>query len=564
MEKFTAGLYDELEALYPDSIGGEKQYQVAAAKGTVAGVHILLANLTPGLPVTVEVKGPHTAYKLFELIPVPVEVNTGARQRSAYLHNDVNDTLIRKAPFYIYEALKPMYNIILPQGVSAALAFKTPVECVKEISTAHWTFDITHAGETQTLQFGVEQYPCQVPEPKDQPHEYVNWINYQNVARYHHVDIGTPAYDRIFLKYLKAAVFSRQNVLNIPLEMVFEMKDGEPVLHADKLSHWIHLAEESGIRLFEGTAFCGREPGQADDDAFLRSLDVDSMDSPDEIAQAFRVAAFDIFDNGARARVNLTGEYMPEGRETLRRMAAQLYGYLKAHDLVDRWNQCLLDEPNDTLAPVYHLISQTVRAEMPDVKILEPVFPSHMLEGALDVWCPSTHVYEQDRAYYDDLMTRGNNSLYVYTCLTPGGNYMNRMLDMQRIRQTLLFWVPAIYPNIKGFLHWGLNQYLDDQDPFDRSACMFSERVLEFHPKRAMFLPAGDFCILYPGYNEPWITTRSEAHRLGMEDLCLLKTLPQAQAAQLAGELVRGYADYSKSIAQYREVKRRLLRAVSK
>ena len=36
---FHAGLFDELEALYPDSSGGAAQYGVAAAKGTVAGVH---------------------------------------------------------------------------------------------------------------------------------------------------------------------------------------------------------------------------------------------------------------------------------------------------------------------------------------------------------------------------------------------------------------------------------------------------------------------------------------------------------------------------------------------
>ena len=54
---FHAGLFDELEALYPDSSGGAAQYGVAAAKGTVAGVHILLTGLTPGQPVSIEVPG---------------------------------------------------------------------------------------------------------------------------------------------------------------------------------------------------------------------------------------------------------------------------------------------------------------------------------------------------------------------------------------------------------------------------------------------------------------------------------------------------------------------------
>ncbi len=559
-QTFSVGLFDELEALYPDSVGGAEQYRVAAAKGTVAGVHMLFTGLTPGLPVAVEVEGPHTAFKLFEMVPVPVEVNTGAKQRSAYLHDDVNDTLIRKAPFYIYEALKPIYNMIMPAGVSAAAAFKTPVEFVKEVSSAEWTFTITHAGEAKKLHFTVDQYPCAVPPPSEQPHEYVNWISFANIARYHGLSMDTPAYDRMLMKYLRAAVYSRQNVLCIPLEAMFAWKDGEPVLQAQKLTKLIGMAEKAGIRLFEGSAFCGRSEGLADDDDFFRSLDLDKMESPDEIAQAFREVAFDKFDNGTGARVSLTGELLPgeAGEKTLRKMATALYAYLSAHDLVDRWNQCLLDEPNDALAPVYHLMSSIVKPCMPGVKILEPVLPTHAVKGALDIWCPSADVYENDRAFYDEQVKNGDE-LYVYTCLTPGGNYMNRMLDMQRIRQTLLFWVPAIYPNVKGFLHWGLNQYLDDGDPFARSCVMFSERVLEFHPKRAMFLPAGDFCILYPGYNEPWITTRSEAHRLGMEDLCLLKKLPQAEAEQIARKLVQGYGSYDKSIENYRKVKRELL-----
>lgn len=48
-------------------------------------MNILLDGLTPGIPVSVEVEGENTAYKLFRMIPVPVEVNTGAKQRTEYL-----------------------------------------------------------------------------------------------------------------------------------------------------------------------------------------------------------------------------------------------------------------------------------------------------------------------------------------------------------------------------------------------------------------------------------------------------------------------------------------------
>ena len=559
---FHAGLFDELEALYPDSSGGAAQYGVAAAKGTVAGVHILLTGLTPGQPVSIEVSGPHTAFKLFELVPVPVEVNTGARLRTAYLHDDVNETLIRKAPFYIYEALKPLYNLLLPTGPAAALAFKTPIECCKARQAVEWRFTIAHAGEVRDLRFVVEQFPCRVPPASEHTHQYVNWISYANIAKWHNAPIGTPAYEAMLRKYLRAAVFSRQNILPIPLGSLFEREAGQPVLRTERLIRLIRLGEEVGLRLFEGSAFCSRSAGQADDDAFFRSLDMDAMHSPDEVAAAFRKAAFAAFDYGTGAKVSLTGEAVctPAARETLACMAKQLFAFLQEHDLVSRWTQCLMDEPNDALAAAYREIAQTVKPLMPGVKILEPVLPTHALDGAVDIWCPSIDVYERDRAYYDGRVAQGDG-LYVYTCLTPGGNYMNRMLDMQRLRQVLLFWMPAVYPNVQGFLHWGLNQYPAGVNPFERSSTMFSEQVLEFHPKRAMFLPAGDCCIFYPGYDEPLLSTRSEAHRLGLEDLCLLQTLPAGEARALAQTVARGYADYTKSIPVYRAAKLRLLEA---
>ncbi|MEG0767230.1 MAG: DUF4091 domain-containing protein, partial [Clostridia bacterium] len=177
------------------------------------------------------------------------------------------------------------------------------------------------------------------------------------------------------------------------------------------------------------------------------------------------------------------------------------------------------------------------------IPILEPVLPTHALPDCIDIYCPTTETYENDQAYYDSLVEKGA-SLYVYTCLTPGGNYLNRMLDMQRIRQTYLFWAPILYPNIKGFLHWGLNQYPNGDNPYARSCVMFSEQVLEFHPKRALFLPAGDFCIFYPGDNGPLLSTRSEAHRLGLEDLCLLENMDATDAKALAARVLRGYQDY--------------------
>ena len=96
---------------------------------------------------------------------------------------------------------------------------------------------------------------------------------------------------------------------------------------------------------------------------------------------------------------------------------------------------------------------------MPGVPLLEPVLPTEKLEGALDVWCPYIDVYENNRAFFDAQAEKGDR-LFVYTCLTPGGNYLNRLLHLERLRIVYSGCAPATYPNLEGYLHWGANQYM--------------------------------------------------------------------------------------------------------
>lgn len=565
--EFTASLFDELESLYPDSDAskGAKQIRVAGANGTTVGAHIMLNGLTPGLPVAVEVEGEHTSFKLFELIAVPVEVNTGARQRSAYLHDDVNTSVIRKAPFYVYDALKPIYNLLMPAGATAAVAFKTLVEYSREYKEKEWKITISHAGKVQRLSVIVGMYPAIVQKPGKDTHKYVNWFSYGNVSKYHGVQMDSPEYFKILDRYLRMAVYLRQNLINVSLDMFIKYENGKATVNEERFDRYIEAFRKAGFECFHGTGLCGRMEGQGDNDQFYNSLDHDKIESPEEIRKAFRKIAFDKFDNGTRACESFTGKDVmtEEGQAVLRACARALHAYLVSRGLDKDWEQCLLDEPNDALSDPYKVISKIAHEEMPGIRMMEPVLPTHSLTGCIDIWCPTIETYENDREYYDERVAAGDR-LYVYTCLTPGGKYLNRMLDMQRLRQTYLGWAPAKYENISGYLHWGYNQFLDGQDPYDRSACMFSEGVMQFHPKRDLFLPAGDFSIVYPGYNTVYHTTRAEAQRIGLEDLCLLNRIDPEKKKEIVDSVFRGYTEYELDVKKYREAREKLLKEASK
>ena len=130
---------------------------------------------------------------------------------------------------------------------------------------------------------------------------------------------------------------------------------------------------------------------------------------------------------------------------------------------------------------------------------------------------------------------------------------MNRLLDMERLRQVYIGWALAKY-NLQGFLHWGLNFHTSK--PF--------EELVRYHME-GQYLPAGDSHILYPIHDGPLSSHRFEAHRIGMEDyevLAQLKSYDAAQAQQIIGRVVQSFDKYSRNVATYRAAKQLLLETV--
>lgn len=566
--KFNAKLFDELEPCFPDMEleKGTDNHSVSVANGTYAGVNIVMSGLTPGIPVTINVKGDTTAFKLFNMIPVPVEVNTGAKLRSEYLRDDHNKNVIRRAPFMVYEALEPIYNIVMPTLTTMAFNFKTIIEYVKVNCMSVFVIEISHNGYTIPLTLNIEKYKFTVPKASKDTHKFINWFSFKAIANCHSLVKWSDDFYKMLGKYLRVAAFTRQNMVAVPLNEFFEVDGKNIILNEERLERFINIAKKEGIYYFQGGAVSNRALNLADDDDFYNSIDHTKIFHSDEIANIFKERAFDYFDNGINAVDSICGKPIPgDGEKVVDSVTKQLYKFILKHNLQENFVQCALDEPNDALCNAYKIITTIIKKNMSGIAILEPVLPTEEVVGCLDIWCPSLDVYENNRDFFDKQVEQCGDRLFVYACLTPGGNYCNRLLDLERLRIVWLAWAPAKYTNIEGFLHWGGN-YHTDLDPFKRSAAMFSESELQFHPKRAMFLPAGDNCIFYPGHNQPLISIRSEAHRIGFEDLCMLEELNSLdikKADQIISAVFRSYNDYEKSVEKYRIARKLLLQALS-
>jgi hypothetical protein len=327
--------------------------------------------------------------------------------------------------------------------------------------------------------------------------------------------------------YAAMMAYGRQNCIIIPAELI-SVSDGRIALDEEKLISFIDVFRRHGFRYFESPHLMYRGDN---DDWTDPELKVCLTKRPYGTAEA---------------------------KADVKAIATLIRDFTSKYGLTHSWLQHISDEPTAVQARCYKEVVAQVRSIYPDIRIMEATSDRDTLAGAVDIWCPTIDDFQKNEPFFRSREER-NEKILVYTCLTPGGKWLNRLLDQERLRQVYFGWGAAHY-NTSGYLHWGLNQY-QTKDPFTQSVV--------HHPSPAAtannFLPAGDTHILYPGSAGPLSSTRFEAFRIGIEDFELLQMLKKKEspkALELIRRVFRDYTDYSTDVRVYRATRRALLDAL--
>lgn len=242
----------------------------------------------------------------------------------------------------------------------------------------------------------------------------------------------------------------------------------------------------------------------------------------------------------------------PRTKNFLDQFLPALKEHLSEKGWLDRYMQHIADEPTSKNSDSYRKISNYVKRHLPDVKILDAVLTSKELAGTIDVWVPVLDVLHRDHQFYLDLQKNGKE-LWFYTCVMPRGNYANRFIEQPLIQTRLLHWINFKYDAV-GFLHWGLNYWEKDQLNTDAS-------------RDRGRLPAGDNCIIYPGYRKLYSSIRFEAMRDGIDDYQLLKLVEakdSTKAREYTNNLILNFDQYDNSVTHFRKIRKSMLDFLSK
>lgn len=517
-------LFDELAPLYPDTEIGQEVTAMTlhAPRGGVLGVNLLLKS-----------EGNHDILKLkhnfgtlfeevatYQLIDVPVEENTGLDSRTEQYKGDRNPHVIRSAPFTVYEVLKPTAFLLFVDTRNTAFHLSWKIPTNLPAGTYHNNIVLQGKGFYKVLSIKTVVHQTRVPPASYRTYKYTNWFSLSKIAEHHGVEQWSDSFWVLVKKYAELMAKGRQNVFWMTTRDMFEMIDGRPVLQKARARKIAQIFSDAGIAYIEFAPIAHRTDGDWSVGTLSANLKSDML-------------------------VN-----SKEGRAFFKDYFTQLKDFVDESGWYGRCLFHLCDEPTDELVKDYRRFTKHFRKYFPHAPLLEATMTIG-LSGAVDNWCPQVQEYQKHRDFFEKRKQAGDK-VWVYTCLVPGGKWLNRLLDQHHLRQVYLGWSLAKF-NLEGFLHWGLNHYNTD-NPFTQSVVDHPAV-----PNTNNKLPAGDSHVFYPGINAPWAGLRFNAHRIGMEDAELFRRLAPTKRDELMQSCFRSFDEYEESVKQYRLVKKQLL-----
>lgn len=521
-----AELRDALTFIYADSSVGSRSCRsltLDVARGGIGSVHLLLNDLTVGgkLELSVRRGGRATDEATwFCLIDVPVEVNTGP---VGFIEKkgERNDSVARRAPFRVFDAMEPIGRSMKVASPTMALRLHLPTGSGRGPSRREYTIEARQGRQCQALRLVLNVHKAALPPVGKSSFPYTNWFGMSLIAERHGLKTWSEAHWKMISRYADLMAHGRQNTFIVRLPDIFTMKRGRAVLNRERLRRIVKVFTRAGMYFIEGGHFAHRSGNE------------------------WKAPTFDF--NLTKRRATTI-----EGNADLAPVALQLMDEIDRNGWRDRWIQHVADEPIPENASDYRILAGMIRRYMPGVPILDATMAPE-LGGSVDFWCPQIQHYQKRRKQFDALRAHGDR-IWYYTCCFPGGPWLNRLLDMELLRPALLGWAGALF-DLHGFLHWGLNHYRRDQDPFKKSVVGHTG---------GSHLPAGDTHIVYPGQGRPWSSVRLEAHREGFEDCDLLLKLRRRDKKLALGVIrkaVRGFDAYTKDVKVFRAAKRAMLKA---
>lgn len=426
-------------------------------------------------------------------------------------------------------------SVVLEEGKGQSVWITAFVPKAAAPGTYSGSIKVTGDGFSQSVPININVHPFTLPDARTL--HVTNWYSPGNLAKAHGVDLYSDAYWKwleVWARFM--ADYRQDTIITQILDLIKAKDDGKGNLTFDfsQFDRFVDLFKKAGvIGIIEGGHFAGRTGGSWAATTFDGYYPAITM--PD----------------GSRRHNPSVTVHSEEYKLFLSQFMPALQKHLEEKGWLDQYVQHLADEPIAENAESYKKAASYVKQFAPKLRIIDASM-CDQIAGAIDVWVPQPPEFEAKNQFFREREKAGDE-VWIYTCLSPKGKYMNRFIDYPLLDVRLLHWANFKY-DLPGYLHWGFNYW--QADPF---------KDLEPNWGGDTYLPPGDSHIVYPGKRGPMSSIRLEAMRDGIEDYELLRLLEKKNpklAREICDSIVRSLTDYTLDPAEFRKARAKLIGAL--
>jgi len=524
------------EWVYPDVF----TYQTASTeislhtpRGSYASAQLLIPDCPIGAKIDCTFEGdlPFTAYRMLDVI---VERNSGdSGNRTGHwwaLDNSVPKPYYstRQAPFPVFDIMQPLDEEPLTVEKSTT-AFYVCWKISENVKPGDYIGKVcvTIGDNKAFVPVKVTVHRATVPAVGRL--QVTNWYQLRRVGSFDGLKEFSEEWYVRYKKLMMMMRRTRQTYILLPLTIgVTETEPEKYAFDFSEMERMIRLAIDCGFTTLELGHICLKNYQGAKDRYWL------------------------FYQKNREKIVGNT----PEGYNFLAQFLPKWAAFLKEHGWYEMAVQHIGDEPNENSEMEYRSLCGIVRKFMPGIKLFDATC-NVKLAGTVDCWVLQNIDYQLDQDKYEHYRDLGDE-LWQYTCCSPSGIWLNRLLDGELLKPRLLHYGNYKY-NLTGYLHWGFNCYQNDMDILRKNTCGLSHDDVHYWP-------AGDTHITYPGNGHgPWFSVRAERMRCGIEDcelLWMIADKDKNKADALCDHVMQAFDQFTTDVPQFEKNYEAILEAV--
>ena len=388
--------------------------------------------------------------------------------------NQLEEVIVRKAPARFPDYLMENKQLDVEKGVYQAIWLT--VEIPKKADPGKYIASLSVKNSTQVQSLPLEVSVSPLTLPDERHLKVTEWYSTRNFEKLHGIKEKYSAewFDMLG-KYADNLAGHRQNIFQVPMNSI-------------EITLQIDGSLSFDFQWFDRIAQVFWDTDKMD---YLETGELARFGEKVWFSTDIHFKDFQVFDQSKNESVTING------MDVIPHLLPAFENHLRSKGWLDKTLFHVKDEPTLRNVTAWKEASRIIHKYAPDLIRIDALETTHLFDD-IEIAVPKLDYLAGWLDKYQEAAHQGTELWFYTVGIYQARSYPNKTIDMPLIDNRILHWINYRY-DLKGFLHWGWNQWTDD--PFEEVG-----------------MHIGDGWHVYPSKNGVLNSLRWEQMRNGIQD----------------------------------------------